>query len=122
MSRTAQRRSDLRGTVTGWIVASLGLIAALFLDTTEHPQKWHAAIMWTSCTFGGVLIICRDRWNSWRFWFWWAIWLVAHVLIMWLIFDKALAPLVVGTVYVVPPALVELVVLQRIMAPMRGAR
>jgi hypothetical protein len=119
MSRVLKKRIALSDTVMGWIVAAIGLIAAFMFDTKEQPQKWHAAIMWTGCTFGGVVIIRRDKWMSWRFWLSWAVCVVVHVFAMWLIFAKVLASLrVVGTLYMVPLALVELIFLQRIMAKM----
>ena len=89
------------------------------LDTKEQPHKWHAAIMLTGCTFGGVLIIYRQKWMSWRFWLLWAACLAVHTFAMWLIFAKVLASFRgIGTLYMVPLAFIELIFLQIIIAKM----
>src|SRR5260370_17722468 len=83
MSRILKKRIALSDTAMGWIGAAIGLIAAFILDTKEQPQKWHAAIMWTVCAFGGLISFSLERWVSWRFWILGAVWLGVHVFIIW---------------------------------------
>lgn len=115
MQRFLTKRSNLSDTVIGWIAAAIGLIAAFMLDTKDQPQKWHSAIMWTGCTFGGLIIVLREKWTSWRLWLSWAVCLAIHIFVMWLIFAKILPTLRVGTLYMIPIALVELILLRKIM-------
>jgi hypothetical protein len=68
----------------GWIAVALVLIAAIIVDKNS-PNKWHAAIMWTSVAFLGVLIWGRQKRNSWLFWVFWAACLLLHVSVMWVI-------------------------------------
>ncbi|SRR5260370_3182515 len=108
MSRILKKRIALSDTAMGWIGAAIGLIAAFILDTKEQPQKWHAAIMWTVCAFGGLISFSRERWASWRFWLLGAVCLVVHVFMMWVIFAKILTFVrFLGTLYVVLPAFIE---------------
>lgn len=120
MSRTVKEGAVFSDTVIGWVVAAIGLFAAFILDTKENPQKWHAAIMWTGCAFGAVLILSRAKWGSWRFWLSWMICLIVHIFLMWVIFEKALSRVRLGTLYVILPAFIESLLLSRIMSRIEG--
>jgi ABC-type Co2+ transport system permease subunit len=95
----------------GWIGILLVLVAAIILDKGSAPHKWHAAIMWTFVAFFGVLVFGRKKRSSWLFWIFWAACLVLHVFVMWLIFGQFLPRLILGTLYVVPIAFIESILL-----------
>jgi hypothetical protein len=116
MSRTRKARAAFGDTAVAWFVAAIGLAAAFVLDTKEQPQKWHAAIMWTGCAFGAVVIVSRAKWMSWRFWLSWTICLTAHIFLMWVIFEKALSRIRLGTIFVILPALIESLLLSGIIS------
>jgi len=93
--------------VLGWVGIALGLVAIIILDKRSPPHKWHAAVMWTFCALFGLLIFGRKKRNSWLFWVFWAACLVLHLFAMWLIFGQLLPRLILGTLYVVPIAFIE---------------
>ena len=91
-----------------WIVALLGLAAAVVLDTPSQPHRWHAAIMWTVCAFTCAVLFGRPRWGSAGFWLFYASFLGLHLFAMWVLFGKLLpANRYLGTVYVAPLGFVE---------------
>jgi len=97
--------------VLGWTAVAVALIAAIVLDKGSAPHKWHAAIMWTVVAFLGLLKFSQKKWNSWRFWIFCVACLGLHVFAMWAIFGKLLPRLVLGTLYVIPLAVVEAIFL-----------
>lgn len=117
MPKAINKEGVFSDTLIGWVFAAIGLAAAFLLDTKEQPQKWHAAIMWTGCAIGGVLIVSRARWILWRFWLAWIICLMVHIFFMWFIFEEALSRVRLGTLYVIPPAFIELLFLSLIVIP-----
>jgi len=117
MSKTVNKVGVFSDTFIGWVIAAIGLAAAFMIDTKENPQKWHAAIMWTGCAFGAVVILSRAKWGSWRFWLSWIICLTVHIFLMWVIFEIVLSRLrFVGTLYMVPLALIESLLLLGIIS------
>jgi hypothetical protein len=105
--RSSKKRTSLSDDALGWIGIPLVLIAAIILDKGSPPHKWHAAIMWTFVAFFGLLIFGRKKRNSWVFWIFWGACFVLHAVAMWVIFGRFLPRLILGTLYVVPLALVE---------------
>ena len=101
------KKNSVRDDALGWVVIALGLIAAIILDRGAPPHKWHAAIMWTFVALFGVLIWGRQKRSSWLFWVFWIACVVLHVLAMWVIFVQLLPRLILGTLYVVPLAFIE---------------
>ena len=71
----------------------------------------HAAIMWTVVAFFAVLLWGREKWTAVSFWIFWAVCLVLHIIAMWAIFGFLLPRLALGTIYVVPIAFIESVLL-----------
>jgi hypothetical protein len=63
--------------------------------------------MWTFVALFGLLIFGRKKRTTWLFWIFWAACLVLHVFTMWLIFGQLLPRLILGTLYVVPVAFIE---------------
>ena len=106
-SIASKNRSSLSDDVIGWIGLALVLIAAIILDRVSPPHKWHATIMWTFVALFGVLVFGRKKRNSWSFWVFWAACLVLQVIAMWVIFSQLFPRLILGTLYVVPIAVVE---------------
>ncbi len=106
MHRTSTKNS-LSDDALGWVGIALGLIAAVILDKGAPPHKWHAAIMWTFLALFGVLIWGRQKRNSRLFWLFWSACFVFHAIAMWVIFGQLLPRLILGTLYVVPFAFVE---------------
>jgi len=103
----SRKRSSVSDDTFGWIGIALVLIAAIILDKSSQPHQWHAAIMWTFCALFGVLIFGREKRTSLLFWLFWATCLALHVVAMWMIFALVLPRLVLGTLYVVPLAFME---------------
>ena len=128
MPRGLKERSVVED-LLGWIGIALGLVAIIILDKRTPPHKWHAAVMWTFCALFGLLIFGRKKWSFWLFWIFWAGSLVLHVFMMWVIFGQLLPRLILGTLYVVPVAFIEAVLLiamfsrlERTLAPGRAGR
>jgi hypothetical protein len=129
MPKKSKQRIPLSDNVVGWIGVAAVLAALFILDKPDHPHKWHAAIVWTASAFSVVALFGRTRWRSWRFWMLCAVFLVLHVFTMWVIFAKVFPNLVLGTLYVVPPAFVEGILLlgvvvriERRLSPMRRSK
>jgi hypothetical protein len=91
----------------GWIGLALAVTAMIVLDRDSVPGKWHAAIMWTFCALFGLLIFGRTKRHSWLFRIFWVTCLTLQVFAMWVIFAQLLPRLILGTLYVVPIAIVE---------------
>src|SRR5205814_291328 len=111
MQRVLKKRIVAIDDALGWIGIAVALIAAIVLDKGSAPHKWHAAIMWTVVAFLGVLKFGQKKWKSWRFWIFCAACLGVHVFAMWVIFDQLLPRLILGTLYVVPVAFIESILL-----------
>jgi hypothetical protein len=109
--RSTKSTRSGRDDALGWIGIALALTAAIVLDRRSAPHKWHAAIMWTFCALFGVLIFGRKWRGLWLFWIFWVTCLALHAFAMWLIFGQLLPRLVLGTLYVVPLAFVESILL-----------
>ncbi|MGB7601607.1 MAG: hypothetical protein WBM24_14950 [Candidatus Sulfotelmatobacter sp.] len=95
----------------GWIAVAVALTAAIVLDKGSALHKWHAAIMWTVVAFLGLLKFGQRKWKSWLFWIFCAACLGVHLFAMWLIFGQLLPRLILGTLYVIPLAIVEAILL-----------
>jgi hypothetical protein len=104
---TASKKRALSDDVFGWIGLALVLIAAIILDRGSPPHKWHAAIMWTFVALFGALVFGRNKRGSWLFWVFWATCFVLHVAALWVIFSQVFPRLILGTLYVVPLAFIE---------------
>src|SRR5580658_5552949 len=111
MPRKPKKRIAAGDDIFGWVGLALALAAAIILDKGSAPHKWHAAIMWTFVALLGALIFGRKKRKSWLFWIFWATCLVLHVLAMWVLFGQLLPRLILGTLYVVPIAFVESILL-----------
>jgi hypothetical protein len=111
MARRLKNRIDPTGDALGWTGLALALIAAIVLDKGSPTHKWHAAVMWTFVALFGVLIFGRQKRGSWQFWIFWATCLIFHVFAMWAVFDQLFPRLILGTLYVVPLAFVESILL-----------
>jgi hypothetical protein len=119
MPRILRSHARLSDSAIGWIAAALALVAAIILDKGDAPHRWHAAIMWTLCAFGSVIILSRRKWGSRRFWVPFTVCLALHVVAMWVIFARIFASLtVLGTLYAIPLAFVEAIFLSGIISVM----
>jgi hypothetical protein len=107
MPTASKKRTSPSDDVFGWIGLALVLIAAIILDRGSQLHKWHAAIMWTFVALFGVLVFGRNKRLSWLFWVFWATCFVLHVAAMWVIFGQVFPRLILGTLYVVPVAFIE---------------
>lgn len=112
------KKTGLSDDALGWILTALALVAAIILDKHSEPHnRWHAAIVWTTTAFFGLIV--WDRLITWRrkkrnlfaFWFFWSACLVLHVYAMWSIFGWLLPGLMIGTMFVGPIAIGESVLL-----------
>src|SRR5580658_8418683 len=115
MSRKLKERI-VSDDVLGWVGIALGLVVIIILDKRSPPHKWHAAVMWTFCTFFGLLIFGRKKRSSGLFWIFWVACLALHAFAMWLLFGELLPRLILGTLYVVPIAFVESIFLFAILS------
>jgi len=111
MSQILKGRAGPIENVLSWLTAGVALVAAIILDRNSAPHKWHAAIMWTVLAFFGVLLWGREKWRAVSFWIFWAVCLVLHIVAMWAIFGAVLPRLALGTIYVIPIAFIESVLL-----------
>lgn len=111
MPRKLKKRIAGSDDIFGWIGLALVLGAAIILDKGSAPHKWHAAIMWTFCALFGVVIFGRKKRGSLLFWIFWVACLALHVFVMWVIFGQLLPRLILGTLYVVPLAFLEAILL-----------
>jgi hypothetical protein len=103
--------------VVGWAGVLVTIVALVLLDNRNSPHKWHPAIVWTCSTFSAIALFGRTLWPSWRIWSLWASFLIVHLFAMWFIFDKVLPPgRVWGTIYVIPIAFVEGILLLGLIA------
>ena len=103
----SKKRIPLSDDTFGWFGLALVVIAAIILDKGSQPHKWHAAIMWTFAALFGLLVFGRNKRTSRLFWLFWATCLVLHIIAMWVIFNQLLPRLILGTLYVVPLAFME---------------
>jgi hypothetical protein len=103
----SRRRTSLSDDAFGWISLTLVLIAAIILDKGSQPHKWHAAIMWTFVALFGVLVFGRNKRTSRLLWGFWVTCLCLHIVAMWAIFGQLMPGLILGTLYVVPVAFIE---------------
>ena len=111
MQRILKERMRASDDILGWTAVAFALIAAIVLDKGSAPHKWHAAIMWTVVAFLGLLKLSQKKWISWRFWIFCVACLGLHIFAMWAIFGQLLPRLVLGTLYVIPLAIVEAIIL-----------
>ncbi|HEV2116844.1 MAG TPA: hypothetical protein VGR48_12500 [Terriglobales bacterium] len=119
-SVTSKDRSSLSDDALGWIGMVLVLIAAIILDKGSTPHKWHAAIMWTFVAFFGALIFGRRKRNSFVFWIFWVTCLTLHGFAMWVMFGQLFPRLILGTLYVVPLAFIEALLLLGMFTKLEG--
>jgi hypothetical protein len=111
MPKLLKRGNGLSNKALGWIGIAVALAASIILDKDGQPNKWHPAIMWTVVAFYGLLLFGRKKWRTVRFWCFWLASLALHVFAMWFIFGRLLPRLVLGTLFVVPLAFVETILL-----------
>jgi hypothetical protein len=94
------------------IALLLTVIAGFTMVHFHMAQKWDAAAAWTIVPFSAVIPMYYRYWAGWRFWAAWTICFLFHLGLMWLIFAKLLAGiLLMGTLYVIPFEFVEAFVL-----------
>ena len=74
-----------------FVMVVVTMCAIIFMDRTGAAQKWHAAVVGTGFSFGGVALVYQRKWPPWRFWGAWGICFVLHVLAVWIVFDRLLA-------------------------------
>ena len=91
MHERINRRSSLIENILIWGLAFLCLGLAIKMDRVGMPQKWHAAIVGTAVSFGGVVLVYRTKWSQWHFWAAIAVCFVVHLLVISIVFDKVLA-------------------------------
>lgn len=100
-----------RDNVAAAVVAVLALILAIIMDGRGMPQKWHAAIMLILLPPAMTIMGYRLWWARLSFWISLTICLVVHTLAVWVFFQYALGNVRIGTLFVIPFALVEAVIL-----------
>ncbi len=86
----------------------LGLAMAIIMDQAGMPQKWHAAIVGTLVSFGGVSLVFQRKWSYPQFWIALAICFAVHLAATWVVFEKVLAHVkVIGILIWTPIAFAE---------------
>jgi hypothetical protein len=102
------------------IVLAMGLVALGMVVTTDRmgfPQKWHAAIVGTFVTFGGVGLCYPRQWSNLSFWLLMGICLAVHTVAIWIVFAVLLASVkTMGTLVWSPVAFAEGIALLGIVA------
>ncbi len=111
MPRILREKVRVNDDALGWIGIGVVLVAAFILDRNGPPHRWHAAIVWTISTFFGLLVFGRRKRTSLLFWLFWIACLALHTFGMWLFFTKLLPRLILGTLYVIPVAVLEAILL-----------
>jgi len=74
------------------IVALIALGVVILMDRAGMPQKWHAAVIGTVVTFVGISLVFQRQWQLVVFWQAFGICFGVHLIALWLIFEKVLAP------------------------------
>ncbi len=95
-----------------WTVVIVGFFLVVMMDWAGLPQKWHAAIVGTAISFGGVVAAYQRKWRYRRFWISLGICFVVHILLMWIVFQRILAPVrTLGILIWSPIAFAEIILL-----------
>jgi hypothetical protein len=117
MSKPFKKRRRYSEDLVGWAGTVIMVVAMFVLDKPSEPHKWHPAIVWTGLAFTTIALFGRTLWSSWRFWVLSTIFLMLHVYAMWWLFDQLLPHgHVWGTLFVVPIAFVEGILLVGVIA------
>jgi membrane-associated HD superfamily phosphohydrolase len=75
-----------------FVMVAVVLSVVVLMDGSGAPQRWHAAVVGTAVSFGGVALVYQRKWRHWPFWVSLGTCFAAHVLALWLVFDRLLAP------------------------------
>ncbi|SRR6266849_22485 len=75
-----------------FVIVVVGMFVVVLMDRMGEPQKWHAAVAGTAISFGGVALVYQRKWPHWSFWVSLGTCFAAHILALWLVFDRLLAP------------------------------
>jgi hypothetical protein len=71
-----------------WMMVVVVFALIVMMDRAGMPQKWHAAMVGTGVTFGGVATAYQRKWRYRRFWISLGFCFLGHVLLMWIVFEK----------------------------------
>lgn len=98
------------------VIALLGLGVVVITDKMGMPQKWHAVIVGTLISFGGVAWVFRPRWPQRKFWLALVLCFGLHALAMWVIFTQVFGDTkTFGILLWTPAAFIEGVILLGIL-------
>lgn len=100
-----------------WLFVGAFMCSVIYLDMHGSTQRWHSPLIWTFTSFCSTLIVRRKSWNSLLFWAAWIVLLCFHVAMMWLIFAKLLPTLFIGSLFILPIAVFESVLLFAYLPP-----
>ena len=91
LDRRTKKGSSKRENIGLLIGIGVTLIAAVIMDGTGMPQKWHAAIFGTTVPFVFVILSYPPTWlRRWSFWASIGICLTLHLVGIWVFFQYAL--------------------------------
>jgi hypothetical protein len=79
------------------------------------PQRWEAAVFWTSVTFAAVVELSRRRWSEVDFWIRIITIAVFHSIGMWLLFSRVMVTHNIPWLITLPLAWAEVVVILKIV-------
>jgi hypothetical protein len=113
MPRPLKNSNEQTLKVLGWVIPALALGSVIILDERSGSNRWHAAVVWTPVALSGVLVWGQKAWKWKSFWLFWVTCFIIHVRTMWLIFRKLFPHSMLGTLYVIPIAFGESVLLIR---------
>jgi hypothetical protein len=74
-----------------FVITTVGLCTIILMDHSGMPQRWHAAIVGTAVTFGGVMLVDQRKWPHGAFWLSLGICFVGHVVMVWVVFQQLLS-------------------------------
>jgi hypothetical protein len=90
----------------------VGMFVVVLMDKMGAPQKWHAAIVGTAVSFGGVALVYQRKWPYWPFWASLGMCFAVHVVALWIVFERLLAPIkTMGILIWAPTAFAEAIFL-----------
>ena len=104
------------------VAALLALCMAVVLNRHDPSMKWNTPIFWTGLTFFTVLELCRKQWNIRPFWYLFCIALIAHIVMMWVLFSVVYSKVHISMMMTIPLVVVETVVLLKVLSDKRIRR
>jgi hypothetical protein len=76
-----------------FVMVSAVLAIVILMDRRGVPQRWHAAVGGTGLTFTTAAVAYQRKWRYWPFWASLGMCFAVHVVVLWIVFERLLAPI-----------------------------